>query len=80
MPKANQRFNPEKEAALTLTRLQPRLEESFQIYADEYPDQWALFLSRLEEHFPKLFEILLHLYSDQYDFFFHLESLLHIIA
>ena len=80
MPKTNHQFDLETEAALTLTRLQPRLERSFQVFADEHPGQWALFLSRLEANFPKLFKILLHLYSDQYDFFFHLESLLHIIT
>ncbi len=80
MPKPNHQFDLEKEARLTLARLQPRLESSFQDFADGHPDQWALFLSRLEENFTKLFEILLHLYQEQYDFFFHLESLLHIIA
>jgi glycosidase len=80
MPKPNPQFDLEKEARLTLARLKPRLEDSFQTYADDHPDQWALFVSRLEEHFPKLFNILLHLYSNQYDFFFHLEALLHIIV
>ena len=80
MPETNPQFDLEKEATLTLSRLQPRLEKSFQGFVKEHPDQWALFLNRLGQHFPKLFEILLHLYSNQYDFFFHLESLLHIIT
>ena len=80
MPQLKHLFDLNSEAELTLTRLQPRLEKTFQDFAQDHPDQWALFLSRLEEHFTKLFEILLHLYSNQYDFFFHLEALLNIIT
>jgi amylosucrase len=73
-------LNLSKEAFRTQARLFPRLEKQFARYAKQNPDQWAVFKSRLEEHFPGLFRILLHLYGEQYDFFYHLESLLGIMA
>ncbi len=68
------------EAQRTLDRLLPRLEVEFAAVAKRQPKLWAQFLSRLNAHFPRLFGILLHLYGGQYDFFYHVESLLSIMA
>jgi len=73
-------LDPQKEAQKTLTRLLPRLDSAFKDAASENPQQWIIFKTRLQEHFPRLFPILLHLYGDHYDFFYHVESLLSIMA
>lgn len=39
-----------------------------------------IFVDRLEKHFPILLNLLVELYGAQYDFYYHLESLLKIIA
>jgi hypothetical protein len=58
----------DRQGALTLERLLPRLEETF---AAQDPAAWGIFRTRLEAHFPRLFGLLLHLYGDRYDFFYH---------
>lgn len=73
-------LNLEKEALRTLERLIPRLETLFLADIKKSPSEWHTFIDRLEENFSRLFIILLHLYGDHYDFFYHLESLLKIIA
>ena len=62
-------------AELTLARLQPRLDEVWQLCPlDERGRE--VFQARLEEHWPELFGLLYQLYSGRYDFFFHLEQIL----
>jgi amylosucrase len=63
----------ERQAALSLGRLLPRLRA--QLEAAAPPDRQA-FETRLAENFPTLFELLLRLYGDRYDFFYHLERIL----
>ena len=67
-------------AARSLERLLPRLNERYHRFARSRPQEWQLFLTRLHRHFPRLFHLLLPLYGEQYDFFYHLESLLNVLA
>jgi amylosucrase len=69
-----------REAQRTLERLLPRLEAEFAPVAKRDPQAWTGFKARLNQHFPRLFRILLHLYGGQYDFFFHLQSLMALMA
>ena len=62
----------ERDAALSLAALLPRLEARLARDAD--PAAWTAFRARLETHFRALFPLLRHLYGGQYDFFYHLES------
>src|ERR671932_441811 len=62
------------EAALSLSRLLPRLDARFA--GQIPPEDWATFTRRLEAHFPRLFRLLAHLYGAHYDFFYHLDNLL----
>ncbi len=64
----------DRKAALSFTRLQPRLAARFAERAS--PDDLALFFSRLEANFERLFDLLLPLYGDRYDYFYHLEEIL----
>lgn len=73
-------FDLTTEAQRTLNRLLPRLDAEFSAFAKRHPKAWSQFLSRLNQHFPQLFSILVHLYGQQYDFFFHIESLMHLMA
>ena len=73
-------FDLKKEAQRSLDRLLPSLTREFSEAAEQSPDQWAAFITRLQRHFFNLFSILLHLYGEQYDFFYHLESLMQILA
>jgi amylosucrase len=66
----------DRQAALSLARLMPRLSARFQDYAQNEPEAWSTFVNRLDRHFPRLFRLLFSLYGSQYDFFFHLEDLL----
>ena len=75
-----QKFDMRKEASRTLERLVPRLEENFSEFRQSNPEDWTYFLTRLSKYFLDLFTILRHLYGDQYDFFYHVESLLNILA
>jgi len=61
----------DREAALTLERLLPRL-------APYLPDpaERAVFHARLEQHFGAVFRLLHSLYGHRYDFFYHLEQVL----
>ncbi|HEX9116571.1 MAG TPA: alpha-amylase family protein [Anaerolineae bacterium] len=63
----------DRQAALTLQRLLPRLAERFAV---QDRAAWETFAARLEVHFRHLFKLLLHLYGGHYDFFYHLESIL----
>lgn len=68
----------DREAARTLERLLPRLEQTL---ADQITTaEWAPFRRRLDLHFPRLFQALLHLYRGRYDFYYHLEQLLTMAA
>jgi len=58
----------ENHSKQTLDRLIPRLQDCFESYANENPDDWAEFLNRLEIRFERLFSIFLYLYQDQDDF------------
>jgi amylosucrase len=64
-----------REAARSLARLLPRVEQSFTAAGGNAAD-WAAFEQRLRREWPRLFELLLSLYGHQYDFFYHLEQLL----
>jgi len=65
-----------REAAISLRRLMPRLEERFAGRTDEAA--WKAYSIRVRRHFPRLFELLYRLYGEQYDFFYHLERALRI--
>jgi amylosucrase len=67
----------ERQTALTLDRLLPRLQVQFE---DAAPGDRQTFEARLAVHFPTLFELLLQLYGDRYDFFYHLERILVLAA
>lgn len=60
----------EKESAITLRRLWPRLEPLLSARERD------LFFARLDEHFPAVFRLLYDLYGQRYDFFYHLEQIL----
>jgi amylosucrase len=62
-----------REAARTLNRLLPRLEQAF---AGEDVEAWNQFRERLNRHFGDLFSRMARLYREHYDFFYHLEQLL----
>jgi amylosucrase len=76
----NGNFDIMREAQRTLERLVPGLEAEFASEAKRDSQAWAGFIARLKQHFPRLFRILLHLYGGQYDFFYHLESLMVLMA
>jgi len=59
---------------LTLDRLLPRIRPRAKNDAE-----WRAFRSNLDAQFPRLFQLLRGLYGNQYDFFYHLESLLHVL-
>jgi amylosucrase len=63
----------ERQAALSLERLLPRLRERLRTAA---PADRQAFEARLAAHFPRLFGLLVRLYGDRYDFFYHLEQIL----
>ncbi|MCP3870542.1 MAG: amylosucrase [Gammaproteobacteria bacterium] len=63
-----------RESALSLARLLPRLEKRYLPRTDEA--EWQAFLARVNRHFPRLFLLLHRLYGQQYDFFYHLEGVL----
>jgi amylosucrase len=63
----------ERQAALSLGRLLPRLQTQL---ATTSPADRQAFEQRLAANFPTLFELLLRLYGDRYDFFYHLERIL----
>ncbi len=67
-------------AARSLERLLPRLKERYRDFVRQQPHEWQAFIIRLEAHFPRLFNLLLPLYGSQYDFFYHLETLLNLLA
>jgi glycosidase len=77
MPKTIQH---EREAARTLTRLLPRVEEKFKPQIEQDPQGWHELKTRLEEHFTRLFRLHLELYGDHYDYFYHVEDLLMSLA
>lgn len=58
-----------KQAALTLERLRPRVEEVLD------PALFPVFDARLSKYFPRLFGLLYSLYGTQYDFFYSLEQI-----
>lgn len=68
-----------REAARSLARLLPRVEQAFAAAGGNAAD-WAAFEQRLRREWPRLFELLLGLYGSQYDFFYHLEQLLIAMA
>ncbi len=60
----------EKETAVTLRRLWPRLEPLLPA------GERDIFFARLDAHFPAVFRLLVDLYGQRYDFFYHLEQIL----
>jgi amylosucrase len=64
----------DKQAALSLQRLLPRLHARFASEAES--SVWQAFISRLERECASLFAPLIELYGHQYDFFYHLEEIL----
>ncbi|MCA8986528.1 MAG: amylosucrase [Planctomycetaceae bacterium] len=74
--KSNNLWNLEREARLSLSRLQPRLDELWQQEQPEDPHIIRDFQDRLDEIWPTLFRLLFELYGDRYDFFYHLEQIL----
>ena len=76
----NTTFDRDRAGQRSYERLMPRLNASFSKFAQAHQREWADFCSRLNKHFPQLFSILMHLYGGQYDFYFHLESLIHLMA
>ena len=70
----------ERQAALTLRRLLPRLEADFAAARQSDPDAWSAFTTRLTANFGRLFACLLPLYGGRYDYFYHLEHLLAMAA
>lgn len=70
----------DRDAALSLRRLLPRLEARFAAEAAADPAGWAAFTARLQAHFGALFGHLLALYGGRYDFFYHLESIVALAA
>jgi amylosucrase len=69
-----------REAAISLGRLWPRLEEAFHEQASAAPDVWLAFEGRLRGEYERLFGLLFDLYGKQYDFFYHLEEILRAAA
>jgi amylosucrase len=65
-----------QQAALSLRRLRPRLEASFQADAAAAPEAWRAFEARLDAEWERLFGLLIQLYGHRYDFFYHLDQLL----
>jgi len=70
----------ERQTALSLARLLPRLEERYAVSQKGQAGEWQVFRKRLEFNFPALFELYYHLYSTRYDFFYYLEDLLDSLA
>src|SRR4051812_6062027 len=68
----------DRDAALSLARLTPRLQARFA--AEAGPEAWAVFQRRLDAQFGALFPLLRHLYGGRYDFFYHLENILELAA
>ena len=64
----------DRESALSLARLAPRLAARFAPHADR--EAWEAFTTRLDAHFDALFRPLVRLYGQHYDFFYHLEEIL----
>ena len=80
MPEHPLELDPAREADQTLARIQPRLDKDFAGLASQHPEHWVDFQTRLKDHFPRLFQLLLRLYGNRYDFYYHLESLVRLIA
>ncbi|MDP9364150.1 MAG: alpha-amylase family glycosyl hydrolase [Chloroflexota bacterium] len=70
----------ERQAALTLRRLRPRLAERFAAAREVDPAGWGALAARLDTHFGALFANVLPLYGGRYDFFYRLEELLAMAA
>jgi amylosucrase len=68
------------QARRSMERLRPRLEILFDQYIQANPQDWWTFSQRLDRNFERLFGILVQIYGQQYDFFYHLESLLQLLA
>lgn len=68
-----------RRAAQSLSRLLPRVEQTFRAGGGSAND-WRAFETRLRHEWERLFAILIALYGDHYDFFYHLEELLHAAA
>jgi amylosucrase len=69
-----------EQAALSLSRLWPRLELQFEVERARSPELWRLFERRLRHEWDRLFELMLRLYGGHYDFFYHLEQTLAAVA
>jgi amylosucrase len=67
-------FTTLRESRTSLSRLLPRLRNSFPEVVDT-PD-WHAFEQRLDDHFHRLFHLLWKIYGPGYDFIFHVETIL----
>jgi amylosucrase len=70
----------QRQAALSLERLWPRLKSTFRKEVKAAPAEWRAFETRLHHEWEHLFGLLLGLYGAHYDFFYHLEELLNTAA
>lgn len=70
----------ERHADRSLRRLLPRLEARFADSQQIQPGYWQAFIQRLEANFGRLFGLVVQLYGSQYDFYYHLETLLAMLA
>lgn len=77
-------MNPKNEAAKTLRRLLPRLEQTLgeegYDLTGENEKRWSTFLRRLEQRWGDLFTLLFELYRERYDLYFFLERILTTMA
>ena len=80
MPETPFELNLNQEAQKSLKRLLPPLESRLSGKIANQPQQWAAFRQRLETYFSRLFMILLRIYGERYDFFFHLDTLIQLMA
>lgn len=70
----------QRQAAVSLKRLWPRLEAAFRKEIRTAPADWRAFEARLRREWERLFGLLLGLYGAHYDFFYHLEEIVRMAA
>jgi len=68
----------DRDAALSLARLRPRLDATFAAERAADPAGWAAVQARLDAHFAALFTPLRAVYGDRFDFWYHLERIVEL--
>ena len=68
----------DRDAAPTLARLRPRLDQTFAAERAADPDTWGEVQARLDRHFEALFTPLRKIYGDRFDFWYHLERIVEL--